>query len=412
MPTKIREGKVILSPRIPVDQDTGAVICQLYAWDSNSADWVPYVPVGGSGGGGTGVDPVGIKDGANAAQKLAVDANGRIGVNNFPSSFLIGGNVEVVNDVGNPLPVSGPLTDAQLRAGAVPVSGTVALDSPSLAALETIQVGNFPASQPVTGPLTDAQLRATAVPVSGPLTDTQLRAAAVPVSGPLTDLQLRASAVPVSLAAVPTHGVTGPLTNTELRASPVPISGTVAIGAGTTPTFKGRACNFRTPGRAGTANHTVFAFWNGSVSKICRVKGVGIDLLATVIKAATVIPPIIRIYRITAAPTNGTLCTKTAEDSTLTSDANIVIRGDASADGTLSASALAATISGGALTQEFAPRMITAAGYEMFDKVMFFDQTDLVLRPNEGYVVRLDYAVATANPATDFWVCNTIWTEE
>jgi hypothetical protein len=55
-----------------------------------------------------------------------------------------------------------------------------------------VSVSNFPASQPVTGPLTDVQLRASNVPVSGPLTDTQLRAA-VPVSGPLTDTQLRAS---------------------------------------------------------------------------------------------------------------------------------------------------------------------------------------------------------------------------
>jgi len=70
---------------------------------------------------------------------------------------------------------------------------------------------------PVSGPLTDTQLRATAVPVSGPLTDTQLRATAVPVSGPLTDTQLRATAVPVS----------GPLTDAELRASPLPVSGTV-----------------------------------------------------------------------------------------------------------------------------------------------------------------------------------------
>jgi hypothetical protein len=45
-----------------------------------------------------------------------------------------------------------------------------------------VSVSNFPASQAVTGPLTDAQLRAAAVPVSGPLTDTQLRASAVPVS--------------------------------------------------------------------------------------------------------------------------------------------------------------------------------------------------------------------------------------
>ena len=48
----------------------------------------------------------------------------------------------------------------------------------------------------------------TAVPVSGPLTDTQLRATAVPVSGPLTDTQLRATAVPVSLATAPTTAVT------------------------------------------------------------------------------------------------------------------------------------------------------------------------------------------------------------
>lgn len=64
-----------------------------------------------------------------------------------------------------------------------------------------------PATQAVTGPLTDAQLRATAVPVSGPLTDAQLRATAVPVSGPLTDAQLRATAVPVS----------GPLTSGDLE---------------------------------------------------------------------------------------------------------------------------------------------------------------------------------------------------
>ena len=67
------------------------------------------------------------------------------------------------------------LTDTQLRASPVPVSG----------------------------PLTDTELRATAVPVSGPLTDTELRATAVPVSGPLTDAELRASAVPVSAASLP-----------------------------------------------------------------------------------------------------------------------------------------------------------------------------------------------------------------
>lgn len=99
----------------------------------------------------------------------------------------------------------------------------------------------------VTG-LTDAQLRAVAVPVSGPLTDTQLRLTAVPVSGPLTDTQLRAVAVPVNAAALPlpagasteatlalikaktdnidvalsTRAITG-LTDAQLRASALPL---------------------------------------------------------------------------------------------------------------------------------------------------------------------------------------------
>lgn len=53
------------------------------------------------------------------------------------------------------------LTADELRAEAIPVLGTVVIE----------------------GGLTDAELRASAVPVSGPLTDAQLRATAVPVSG-------------------------------------------------------------------------------------------------------------------------------------------------------------------------------------------------------------------------------------
>lgn len=81
------------------------------------------------------------------------------------------------------------------------------LDSNPLPVIQLDSSGN-----PAT-PLTDTQLRASPVPVSGPLTDTQLRATAVPISGtvtantglsqPLTDAQLRATAVPVSAASLP-----------------------------------------------------------------------------------------------------------------------------------------------------------------------------------------------------------------
>ncbi len=70
-------------------------------------------------------------------------------------------------------------------------------------------------STPSTG-LTDTQLRAAPVPVTGPATDAQMRAAPLPVTGPLTDAQLRATSVPV----------TGPATDAQMRAAPLPVSAT------------------------------------------------------------------------------------------------------------------------------------------------------------------------------------------
>jgi len=103
-----------------------------------------------------------------------------------------------------PVPVSGPLTDTQLRATAVPVSGPLT-DTQLRASAVSVADTRLPSSF---GQKTMANSLAvviasdqSAVPVSGPLTDTQLRASAVPVSGPLTDIQLRASAVPVSIGS-------------------------------------------------------------------------------------------------------------------------------------------------------------------------------------------------------------------
>lgn len=76
------------------------------------------------------------------------------------------------------------------------IAGTVSLDGATLAALETVN-----ANTGLAQPLTDAQLRASAVPVSGPLTDTQLRAAEVPVSAAALPLPAGA-ATETTLAAI------------------------------------------------------------------------------------------------------------------------------------------------------------------------------------------------------------------
>lgn len=77
---------------------------------------------------------------------------------------------------------------------------------------------------PVTGSVT----------ATGPLTDAELRAAAVPVSGPLTDAQLRAAAVPVSAAALPLP--IGAATETTLAAlnAKIPAAGQTTM-AGSQP---------------------------------------------------------------------------------------------------------------------------------------------------------------------------------
>lgn len=183
---------------------------------------------------------------------------------------------------------------------------------------------------------------------------------------------------------------------------------------GATPTFSGRVNTFRTPGRAGTAGQKIFAIHNATGStKVVHVNMIAIDLVATVVKAVTVLPPVIRAWKVTVLPTNGTTLTKVAMDSSLASSASVTVLGDASADGTGSASALTATLPAGTiLTQEFAPRLITGAGYEMFDRTVFFDGlTYVTLRALEGIVVFLDYVLATQNPTTDMWIATCEWDE-
>lgn len=176
-------------------------------------------------------------------------------------------------------------------------------------------------------------------------------------------------------------------------------------------TFRGRVQTFRTPGLAGTAGQKLFALHNATAStKVVHINSVTVDLSQTVVKAATVAPPIIRIHRFTAIPTGGATLTKVAKDTALTSNASVTAWGGASADGT--GATLAVTIPAGSMvTQEYAARLITAAGYEPFDRESFLDGADLVLRPLEGIVVFLDYVLATQNPTTDMWIVGCDWYE-
>ncbi len=180
--------------------------------------------------------------------------------------------------------------------------------------------------------------------------------------------------------------------------------------------FSGRAATFITPGRAAVAQK-VFAIHNATASAVLvSVDRLTVDMLTTVAKAATVQPPIIRIQRFTVLPTGGTALTKTGMDTTGTSNASVTAWGDSSADntgaGTSSATALTIT-AGAVIGQKYAPRMLSAVGYEPIDTAPFFHgEPDITLRALEGICVHLDMAtVTTGNPATDKWTVTCDWLE-
>lgn len=179
--------------------------------------------------------------------------------------------------------------------------------------------------------------------------------------------------------------------------------------------YLGRAATFRTPGRAGSAGQKIFALHNATGSPVLvDVEKLIVEKTETVIVAVTVLPPVIRLQRFTAVPTNGTAGSKVPEDTALGSNAALTVWQDASADGTLSGTALTVTLPASNVMQEhFARRMITAVGdFPQVPQVFLADEGDrITLRPLEGICVFLDYIAAGQNAATDMWAVNARWTE-
>lgn len=183
--------------------------------------------------------------------------------------------------------------------------------------------------------------------------------------------------------------------------------------------FTGRATTFITPGRA-AVGQKILALHNATSSTvIVNVNRIRVDVLLAPAAgvAPTVVPPLVRIHRFTAVPTNGTVLAKTGLDTAASSNASVTAWGDASADGTSSGTTLTVT-AGAVLSQAWSPRIIvigTSASsfYEPQDPVEFFTgEPDVTLRALEGLVVFLDQATTTTgNPTTSRWVATVDWDE-
>lgn len=166
----------------------------------------------------------------------------------IPGDATNGLDVDVTRVQGT-VAVSGPLTDTQLRASAVPVSGTVTVDSemPAAAALAdatanpttplvgaAVELFNGTTWDRVRGDTTngldvDVTRVSGTVTVDSELTTADLDTGAGTDTRAVVGLALAASGGAVLAGSANPVPVSGPLTDTQLRASAVPVSGTVTV---------------------------------------------------------------------------------------------------------------------------------------------------------------------------------------
>jgi hypothetical protein len=388
-------------------------------------------------------------------------AIGSVSVSNFPATQPVSGTVTANAGTGT-MAVSGPLTDTQLRATAVPVSGTfyqatqpvsgtVAVTgagdataanqstaNTSLGGVTETAPASDTASAGLNGRLQRIAQRLTSLIALLPTSLGQKTMAnglavtvasdqsALPVTGTFWQATQPVSGTVTANAGTGTMAVSGPLTDTQLRATAVPVSGTVSVNAlpagsniigdvrvvnNRNSTFVGFGSTFKIAGIAGTAGQKLFTMHNATGSTILvDITALNINLQATVAK--TVAPPNIRVHRITVLPTGGTAVPKIAADTNQSSSSSLTILQGASSD--TAASAITATIPGSNIVVTMnAERLLTVVGqdYQTGLDLLPINGKTITLRALQGICIELVYTLATQNPTTDLWGVNVVWEE-
>ncbi len=163
--------------------------------------------------------------------------------------------------------------------------------------------------------------------------------------------------------------------------------------------------SFRVPNRASTSQPMFSMFNTGTNPVSCRRLSVECDSNSPFTAAS----PWLRLYRVTAAPTNGSVVTGVQQDTgDAAINAGVVVRADHQGDGASATTALAATPNPTSqMWAQTVPRLATSAGWvsppvlSMVPDDGALQQEDpLILRTNQGFVVRFEAAAA---PTANFW---------
>lgn len=177
--------------------------------------------------------------------------------------------------------------------------------------------------------------------------------------------------------------------------------------------FRGVASTFRTIGSAAVPQ-PIFTIENLTGSgKLVYIRGLYLacDTTAVLLTVACQAD----LQRTSAIPSGGTALTKVAIDTALSSNANVILRGGSSADGTNSA-ITAAVVAQGLIGRLFIPRQATAVGQVMQQFLIdllpgyLLESDSLLLRENQAIVIQIT-GTAASNAATNHYIVTCVWDE-
>ncbi len=178
-------------------------------------------------------------------------------------------------------------------------------------------------------------------------------------------------------------------------------------------TFRGIASTFRTLGSAAVPQN-IFTIENLTGSgKLVYIRK--LYLLTDMTVALLTVACQVDVSRTTAIPSGVTVLTKTALDTILSSNANIILRGATASDGG-AATAITATAAAGYLFRQFIPRQATAVGQiqQAFPMelipVVILETDSMMLRENQAIVVQIT-GTAASNAATNHYIIVVVWDE-
>jgi hypothetical protein len=225
-------------------------------------------------------------------------------------SYLFVNNQEIKNDSGNPIPITGTVTNTggDIAVSNFPASqtvdGTVALDATSLAALEntTVDINNFPSVQTVDGTMFLDSTNITALQsvtaaisnfpatqnVAGTVTlDATSLAALETINANVTGTVSLDSGSLVSLENVTVNVGSSVEINND-TGNPIPVSGTVALDSDTKAALENTTVNVTFP-----ASQTVDGTVAIDATSLAALETITVDTITNPVTVDTIANPII-----------------------------------------------------------------------------------------------------------------------